>query len=284
MRALVIGASGMLGSTMVRVLAEGKGWEVHGTLRSASAKHYFPSSIAVNLHDAIDVENQDSLAEIFTRIRPQLVVNCVGNVKQLETPEHPLRAISINALLPHRLANLCSLSDARLIHISTDCVFSGMRGGYKEDDLPDAQDLYGRTKTLGEVDYSHAITLRTSIIGHELQSKRGLVEWFLSQGGSCDGYTKAIFSGLPTVELSTIIRDILAPRPHLHGVYHVAAEAISKYDLLRLVAQTYGKFIDIIPDSKTQVDRSLDGSRFRAATGYIAPGWPELVRVMHAFR
>lgn len=284
MRALVIGASGMLGNTMVRVLAEGKGWEVHGTLRSSSAKHYFSPSIAANLHDGIDVENPDSLAEIFARIHPQLVVNCVGNVKQSETAEHPLCAIPVNALLPHRLANLCALSDARFVHISTDCVFAGTRGGYKEDDLPDAQDLYGRTKHLGEVDSPHAITLRTSIIGHELQSRHGLVEWFLSQGSSCNGYTRAIFSGLPTVELSTVIRDILAPRTHLHGVYHVAAKAIAKYDLLRLVAQTYGKTIDIIPDSTLQLDRSLDGSRFRAATGYIAPDWPELVRVMHAFR
>ena len=179
MRVLVIGASGMLGNAMVRVLSEGQDWEVHGTLRSPLAKRFFSPAIAARLHEGIDVEQQASLVEIFDSVRPQLVVNCVGHVKQVEMAEHPLRAIPINALLPHRLAELCKLAGARLVHISTDCVFSGTRGGYREADLPDAQDLYGRTKLLGEVDYPNAITLRTSIIGHELQSAHGLIEWFL---------------------------------------------------------------------------------------------------------
>ncbi len=284
MRALVFGASGMLGSAMVRILSEGDGWEVHGTLRSASTKRFFAPAIAARLHAGVDVEQQDALVEILARVRPQLVVNCVGHVKQVETAEHPLRAIPINALLPHRLAKLCGLVGARLIHISTDCVFAGTLGLYREEDLPDAQDMYGRTKLLGEVDYPHAVTLRTSIIGHELESAHGLVAWFLSQGSVCKGYTRAIFSGLPTVVLSAIVRDVVAPRAELRGVYHVAAQPISKYDLLRLVAQTYGKIIDILPDSELQVDRSLDSSHFHDATGYVAPNWPELVKTMHKYR
>ncbi|MCG8995477.1 SDR family oxidoreductase [Laribacter hongkongensis] len=284
MKALVIGANGMLGNAMVRVLAENKDWEVHGTLRSPTAKRFFDAGVASRLHEGVDVDQQDALIAIFDKIRPQLVVNCVGHVKQVESAEQPLHAIPINALLPHRLAQLCDLAGARLVHISTDCVFTGTRGGYRECDFPDALDLYGRTKLLGEVDYPHAITLRTSIIGHELESRHGLIEWFLSQEGSCKGYTKAIFSGLPTAVLASVIRDVVAPRPDLHGVYHLAAQPIAKYDLLRLVAQVYGKTIDIVPDDTLQLDRSLDGSRFRKVTGYVAPEWPELARTMHAYR
>ena len=284
MKALVIGANGMLGNAMVRVLAENKDWEVHGTLRSPTAKRFFDVRVASRLHEGVDVDQQDGLIAIFDKIRPHLVVNCVGHVKQLESAEQPLHAIPINSLLPHRLAQLCDLAGARLVHISTDCVFAGNRGSYRECDFPDALDLYGRTKVLGEVDYPHAITLRTSIIGHELESRHGLIEWFLSQEGSCKGYKKAIFSGLPTAVLATVIRDVVATRPDLHGVYHLAAQPIAKYDLLRLVAQVYGKTINIVPDDKLQVDRSLDGSRFREATGYVAPEWPELVRTMHAYR
>ena len=284
MKALVIGASGMLGNAMVRVLAEAKEWEVHGTLRSPSAKRFFAPQIAAKLHDGIDVDHEDALVEIFDKVRPQLVLNCVGHVKQVETADQPLHAIPINAMLPHRLARLCGLTQSRLVHISTDCVFTGRRGAYRESDFPDALDLYGRTKLLGEVDYPYALTLRTSIIGHELQSSHGLIEWFLAQHGSCKGYTRAIFSGLPTVVLATVIRDVVAQRPDLHGVYHLAAKPITKYDLLRLVAQVYGKQIDIIPDDHVQIDRSLDGSRFRAATGYVAPEWSEMVKTMHTYR
>ncbi|MFM8331419.1 MAG: dTDP-4-dehydrorhamnose reductase family protein, partial [Candidatus Methylumidiphilus sp.] len=188
-----------------------------------------------------------------------------------------------NSLLPHRLATLCSIAGARLIHISTDCVFSGDRGGYTEDDPSDARDVYGKTKFLGEVTDSHTITLRTSIIGHELQTTHGLVEWFLSQERQCKGYTKAIFSGLPTVVLARIISDIVISRPDLSGVYHLAARPISKYELLNLIAAVYGKEIEIIPDDQFVVDRSLSAERFRVATGYVAPDWANLVKLMHKY-
>jgi dTDP-4-dehydrorhamnose reductase len=154
---------------------------------------------------------------------------------------------------------------------------------YSESDPPDAQDLYGRSKLLGEVDYPHAVTLRTSIVGHELGGAHGLVGWFLAQSESVRGYTKAVFSGLPTVELAAVIRDRVLSRPSLHGLYHVAAAPIAKYELLRLVATQYGKAIEVVPDERVAIDRSLDGSRFREATGYEAPPWPELVRRMHEF-
>jgi len=284
MKILVLGASGMLGNAMVRVLSESADNEVYGTVRSASAKQHFDETIARRLIAGVDVEHHDSLMQAFIRVRPDVVINCVGLVKQLADAEDPLQAIPINALLPHRLARLCELSGARLVHMSTDCVFAGDKGGYRESDQSDAIDLYGRSKYLGEVSYPHTITLRTSIIGHELQSAHGLVNWFLSQKTSCNGYTRAIFSGLPTVALAQIVRDVVIPRADLSGVYHVAAQAISKYDLLKLVADIYGKTIEITPSDKLVIDRSLNADRFCEATGYVAPEWSELIKLMHAYK
>lgn len=284
MRILVLGASGMLGNAMTRVLSEKADWQVHGTIRSESSKRLFNEGIAGRLISGIDVERHDSLMQAFIRTRPDVVINCVGLIKQLADAEDPLQAIPINALLPHRLARLCELSGARLVHMSTDCVFAGDKGGYRESDPSDARDLYGRSKFLGEVAYPHAVTLRTSIIGHELQSAHGLVGWFLSQQERCNGYTRAIFSGLPTIVLAQVIRDVVIPRADLSGVYHVAAQPISKYELLKLIADVYGKVIDIIPDDHMVIDRSLNAERFSDATGYAVPGWPELIKLMHAYK
>jgi len=283
MKILILGASGMLGNAMIRVLSEKKDWQVYGTVRSESARRFFVADIAERLLSGVDVEQHDSLIKTFIRVSPDVVINCVGLVKQLADADDPLQAIPINALLPHRLARLCELSGARLVHISTDCVFAGSKGDYIESDPSDAVDLYGRSKFLGEVDYPHAITLRTSIIGHELQGAHGLINWFLSQQGRCKGFTRAIFSGLPTVAMAEIIRELVIPRADLSGVYHVAAHPISKYHLLELVADVYGKSIEISPDDRLIIDRSLNSDRFRLATGYVAPEWPELVRRMQSF-
>lgn len=173
------------------------------------------------------------------------------------------------------------MTGARLIHFSTDCVFSGKQGQYKEDDFADAYDLYGRTKYLGEVDYENAITLRTSIIGHELESKRSLVDWFLNQSSEVKGFRKAIFSGLPTIEIARIVREYVIPNPKLRGLYHLSVDPISKYDLLRMVGTIYGKDIAIIPDDELIIDRSLNSDRFRSATGFKPKPWLELVEAMH---
>lgn len=284
MKILVLGATGMLGHAVMRVLSENPELEVSGTVRAESSKRFFPANIADRLVTGVDVENQDSLTEALAESRPDVVVNCIGLVKQLAQAYDPLRALPINALLPHRLAKLCSLGNARLIQISTDCVFSGKVGNYLESDFPDAADLYGRSKLLGEVEYENSITLRTSIIGHELQSPHSLIDWFLAQDGTCKGYTAAIFSGLPTVVLAKIIRDVVIPRPELFGLYHVSADPISKFDLLQLVAKQYGKNIKIVPEDSLKIDRSLDSARFKAATGYKPPQWEELVNSMFVYK
>ncbi|MGB8288253.1 dTDP-4-dehydrorhamnose reductase family protein [Rhizobium ruizarguesonis] len=284
MKIVVLGVSGMLGNAMFRKLSETQSLAVYGTSRATSAKSYFRSELSDRIVSGIDVENQDSLARILEEIRPDAVINCVGLIKQLSDANDPLAALPINAMMPHRLARLCRLVGARLVHISTDCVFSGSHGNYRESDFPDAKDLYGRSKFLGEVDYPNAITLRTSIIGHELGSAHSLIGWFLAQSGSVKGYSRAIFSGLPTVEIAKLVRDVVLPRSDLSGLYHVAATPISKLDLLRLVANTYGKTIEIVPDEGLVIDRSLNADRFREATGYVAPSWPNLIDSMHAFQ
>lgn len=282
MKILVLGASGMLGNAMLRVLSESDDCVVYGTLRSSNAALRAKAPRARLIH-GVHVDQSDSLLAAFAQSRPDVVINCVGLVKQLPNAEDPLDAIPINSLLPHRLARMCELAQARLIHVSTDCVFSGKHGNYAETDLADAQDVYGRSKLLGEVDYPHAITLRTSIIGHELRNAHGLVDWFLSQTKVVMGYAGAVFSGLPTCELATVVRDFVIPNAALRGLYHVAADPISKLDLLQLVNREYGKGLQIEPDDKVKIYRSLNATRFKEATGYVAPAWPELVARMRAF-
>lgn len=284
MKVLIFGASGMIGSTIIRIMAENKDWSVFGTVRSSSIKNYFGKEIANNLLTNVDVTNFDSLINVFESIRPDVVINCAGLTKHIHGAEIPINAIPINALMPHRLADLCKLIGGRLIHISTDCVYSGSKGNYLETEHGDSMDIYGQSKLLGEVDYPYAVTIRTSTIGHELQSKHGLLEWFLSQEESCKGYDRALFSGLPTIVLAQIIRDIVIPDKSLQGLYHVSGHTISKYDLLKLIADIYGKSIAIIKDEKFIIDRSLNSDRFQAATGYTPLDWPELIQLMHSYQ
>ena len=213
---------------------------------------------------------------MFADFRPEAVVNAVGIIKQRRDADEAILSIEVNALLPHRLALLCRRAGARLIQLSTDCVFSGERGRYREDDLSDARDLYGLSKRLGEVTGPGCLTLRTSIIGPELSRKTGLLEWFLAQRGTVNGYTRAIFSGFTTLEMARILERLLESPPALEGLYHVASRPISKFDLLVAIRDALGLKTGIAPYSDFRCDRSLDGSRFAAASGYVAPTWPQM--------
>jgi dTDP-4-dehydrorhamnose reductase len=186
-------------------------------------------------------------------------------------------------MLPHRISMICRVAKIRMIHISTDCVFSGKKGNYTEEDQSDAEDIYGRTKFLGEVSYPHCVTLRTSIIGRELKNKLGLIEWFLAQKGQINGYTKAIYSGFTTDEISRIIQNYVIPNPKLSGVYHVSSNPISKYDLLQLTKTAFHRTdIDILPEEQFFSDRSLNSTRFRSFTGYVPPTWEEMINELAA--
>src|SRR5450830_385275 len=282
MRILVFGAGGMIGSAMFKELDEHPQWQVWGTLRSGNGKNFFSERQAERLLNVSDVEKNDQLVRVFAQVQPHVVINCIGITKHHKEAEDPLLAIPLNALLPHRMSDLCKVAGARLIHVSTDCVFAGTRGNYIEDDAPDAIDVYGKSKYLGEVtSVAHAITLRTSTIGHELNSAYGLLEWFLAQKSSCKGFNRAVFSGLPNTVFAKVVREYVIPRPELHGLYHVGAEPIGKYELLQLIASQYGKQIDIIREDDFVIDRSLNSERFTQATGYRAAPWVNLIRAMH---
>ena len=209
---LVLGASGMLGNAVLRYFSESPGYAVVGAVRSAKSLDRLPQALRSRIICGLDAGNIDSLSELIARVKRDVVVNCVGLVKQLAESGDPLAAIPINSLLPHRLVQLCNMTEARLIHVSTDCVFAGTRGLHREDDVADASDMYGRSKLLGEVDDQRAVTLRTSIIGPELDGAHGLLGWALSQRGRVKGFTRAIFSGLPTFELARVMRDFVLPR------------------------------------------------------------------------
>lgn len=285
MNILILGASGMLGSAVFKYFSGHSDHRVFGTLRGRAGLSYFAPESADFLLTGVDVLDHDSLTSAFAKTQPDVVVNCVGLIKQLADAKDPLTALPLNSMLPHRLSALCAVAGARLIHVSTDCVYLGDKGNYRESDVSDCHDLYGKSKYIGEVcDQPHVITLRTSIIGHELNSRTSLIDWFLSQEGSVKGFTKAIFSGLPTVELARVMLDFVIPQAQLSGLYHVSVAAIDKYDLLKQVAAVYAKHITVVPDDSLVIDRSLDSSRFRDASGYNPPSWDQLIRLMHAHR
>ncbi len=280
---LILGATGMLGHVLMRHLSSLPGYEVHGTARSpAIVAKFFPSDLADHFrHDTVDAINIDSVIRALAAVEPDIVINCIGLIKQLPIAHDPLSAITINAQLPHRISLISKTAGARMIHISTDCVFNGQKGHYTENDPSNAEDLYGRTKYLGEVSYPHCITLRTSIIGHELEKGYGLVDWFLAQHGTVRGFTKAIYSGFPTIELARILSDYILPNEKLSGVYHVSSNPISKFDLLKIIAERYKKQITLEAYDNFVLDRSLNGTRFCETTGYTPPQWPELIDLMY---
>lgn len=278
---LILGAAGMLGSALFRAFSNDPCFRTYGTIRNADAVAYFPPDTRDALIPNINVDGENDLLSAFSIAQPDIVINCVGIIKQRPSANDHLESLAINAALPHRLARYCEMIGARLIHFSTDCVFSGRSGHYREYDFADANDLYGRTKYLGEVDYGRAITLRTSIIGHELKGNTSLLNWFLSQKGEVKGYQRAIFSGLTTVEVARVTKELVIPNTALKGLYHLSVEAINKNDLLRLVAEEYHKDIRIIPDEEIVIDRSLNSDRFRKAAGFTPKPWRQLIREMY---
>lgn len=279
-RVLVLGATGMLGHKLIQQLS-GR-FQVKGTVRSHEGELLLgllgiPGSMVLRAC----AEDMRSVAAAMDDARPDAVINCIGVVKQRTEAKDPETSIGINALFPHRLAKLCRGRGVRLIHLSTDCVFSGHGGGYRETDPADATDLYGRSKLLGEVDGEGCLTIRTSIIGRELVASRGLVEWFLSQRGrTIQGYRRAIYSGFPTRTLADILVWLLNEHPDLSGIWHVASSAISKYDLLELAKRAMDLDVRIEPDDSFVCDRSLDARAFRDATGFTPPAWPEMIAAM----
>jgi dTDP-4-dehydrorhamnose reductase len=282
-RILIFGVSGMLGHTLFKSMSRNPNFDVFGSTRNkAGLLSYFSADEFRRIRDQVDADNFDSLMRAFASIQPDIIINCIGLIKQLRISSDPLTTITVNAQLPHRISLAARTAGARMIHISTDCIFSGSKGNYTEADVSDATDLYGRTKYLGELEYPHCVTLRTSIIGHELRTDLSLIDWFLNQTGTVKGFTKAIYTGFPTVEMERIITNHVIPNENLSGMYHVSSAPISKFDLLSLVKSVYKKQIDIERFDGFAIDRSLDSSKFQLATGYKPPGWDSMVEDMFA--
>lgn len=278
MRILILGGDGMLGHQLLQ------SWqlrhEVRVTLRSdIHAYKAFGLFHERNSFFGVDVLQFENLSKIFKSFKPEAVINAVGIVKQRAESRDAIASIEINALFPHKLALLCADSGTRLIHLSTDCVFSGRKGRYTEDDETDALDLYGRSKLLGEVVEPHCLTVRTSIIGLELSRKKSLVEWFLAQRGQVIGYTKAIYTGFTTAEMARIIEMLLSKQPSMHGVWHVASHSIDKYSLLnKLQSYISDGSRQLVPENEFICDRSLVGQRFEEASGYAPPLWDDMLQ------
>ena len=278
MRTLVLGATGMLGHKVLQVFASR--FETWGTTRSPSRNlgNWHPLD-GDRIIPRVDALQFDSVAGAIAQVKPHAVINCIGLIKHQKPASNPILALKVNSLFPHRLSVLCQATGARLVNIATDCAFSGRKGMYRETDIPDPVDLYGRTKLLGEVTGAGCLTLRTSIIGREINTRHGLVEWFLSNsGGTVRGFYRAIFSGFPTQVLARVIADVLEKHPALEGLYHVSAEPINKYDLLVLLNEALDQRTDIQRDDEFVCDRSLDSTRFREVTGFQPASWPEMVQ------
>ena len=276
MRILILGGNGMLGHQLFKNLKKNN--KVCVTLRQK-----LPTYEKYNLFNkentfyGVDVSNYDKLNKIISEFSPEAVINAVGVIKQRPSSNDREASIEFNALFPHKLAKMCSLSGSRLVHMSTDCVFSGKKGNYKEDDSSDAEDVYGKTKYLGELSASHCITFRTSIIGRELAGKKSLFEWFLAQSGKITGYRKAIFSGFTTIEFSRIVGKVLKEYPEKSGIYHVSSAPISKYELLLLFRKYTNKDIEIGADDNFICDRSLNSTLFRSEFKYSSPEWEIMI-------
>jgi dTDP-4-dehydrorhamnose reductase len=276
MKVLVLGGDGMLGHELFLQL-RGR-HETRVTLRQALVAYSGHGLFdAGNSFAGIDVRRASSVESVLGQFKPDAVVNAVGIVKQRPESEDALASIEVNALMPHRLALACRGAGVRLIHLSTDCVFSGERGCYREEDRPDPVDLYGRSKLLGEVTGEGALTLRTSMIGLGLHRKASLVDWFLAQSGRVQGYRNAIFSGLTTRELARVIGELLEKHPQASGLYHLSSAPISKLELLAKLRERLALKLELVPVDEPRMDRSLDSARFRRAFGYVAPSWDEML-------
>jgi dTDP-4-dehydrorhamnose reductase len=278
-RVLVLGAAGMLGHKLLEHLAPV--FDVVGTVRGDIGVR--PKALdGHQLRGDVSAADLLSVSRVLDEVSPDVVVNCIGIIKQLEEAKNAVPVVAINALFPHQVADLCGTRGMRLIHFSTDCVFSGKHGPSTEEDTPDAYDLYGRSKLLGEVDRPGALTIRTSIIGRELGRQKGLLEWMISQRGRrIKGFANALYTGFPTGALADLVIRVIRDFPDLSGVWHVSSEAISKYELLGIVNRVYRLGVEIDRDEDFHCDRRLDSGRFRAATGFAPESWERMIADMH---
>jgi len=286
LKLLILGASGLLGNTLIKYFLKKSDFQTFGTIRYNSQVEFFNKKYHKNFTILKDILNFAELENIVGNIRPNVVINCIGLNNKIKKNDFFTieKYILINSLYPHKLQSICSRFGIRLIQLSSDCVFSGIKGNYSEKDLPDPLDIYGKSKLMGELESDNCLTIRKSAIGHELITKDGLLDWFLSRNDKVEGYKKAIFSGLTVLELARIIDIFILPRKELKGILHIAGFPISKYDLLNMISSEYKKSIELIPNDSFKINRSLDSTYFTRITGYQIQPWPLLIKSMHEFK
>jgi dTDP-4-dehydrorhamnose reductase len=282
MKILILGGDGMLGHQLLNSFKEK--FEVKVTLRK-NINEYTQYEIFThdNCFDHVDVRDFEKLASVIETFKPNVLINAVGIVKQRKDSKEIIPSLEINALLPHKLSLECGKYNTKVIHISTDCVFSGKTGMYDEESLADADDIYGRTKFLGELSLNNCLTLRTSIIGRELSRHNSLLDWFLAQNEPIKGFKNAIFSGFTTIELARIIEMMILKYPEASGIYNVSSEPINKYDLLKMISELLNHKIEIVPDESFFCNRSLSSNLFRKSFNYTPPSWLSMLSELKKF-
>lgn len=277
MRVLILGVSGLIGHKLLQELSSS--FEVFGTLHKFKNQYgYNPLFTEPNIVENIDVSEFEVLKGVMYAINPDVILNCVGITKRKEEINYPVEVLTINSIFPHQLANWASINKKRIIHFSTDCVFNGKIGNYKENSLTTSEDIYGRTKALGEINYNHTLTIRSSFIGQELFGKTELLEWFLAQKGKqIKGFTKTFYSGVSTIFMAQIVKKVIRNFPNLSGLYQLASEKpISKYDLLCLANEAFNANVEIIPDDGHLHNPTLDGSRLKQEINLVVPSWKDM--------
>lgn len=270
----------MLGHKLVQVWQ--KKYDVWTTIRgNFGSREKYDIFDKTKTFENLNIENIEALESVVEIVKPDVILNAVGIIKQVRLAKDVVKTLTVNSIFPHRLAELAEKYDARFITLGTDCVFNGAKGNYTEEDIPDAPDLYGKSKHLGEVVQGNCLTLRTSIIGRELQTTNSLVEWFLSnRGKKVNGFVNAVYSGFPTICLADILSDLIINHKNLKGLYHVSSEPIDKFALLQLLKEAYKIDIEIEPFEDFRIDRSLDSTKFREATGFYPLDWKEMILAM----
>ena len=278
MKIYIVGISGMLGNKLFHEFMCSKKFKVRGSTRNLpNLFENFSQNIDLNC----DVNNLELLNRNIKKFKPNIIINCIGIIKQkIQRINNEKNTFFINSVFPHELHKISKTVKARLIHFSTDCVFDGKAGNYSEKHEPNALDLYGLSKTIGEINSKNVLTLRTSIIGRELNNKNGLFEWFMSQEKKCQGFSNCYFSGFPTNEIYKILLQIINKKS-LSGIYHLSSHKISKYDLLKLISKVYKKKIKIYKNTKIKIDRSLNSARLKSLLNYKSPSWEKLIVEMY---
>jgi len=282
MKIFIIGANGMIGSGIFKYLSKLKALKCYALIRSSNYLNYLPDIYQDKTIVCGDLQDFNKIKEVVVKEKPDMIINCCGITKHVPDSSNFIKVVKLNSLLPHLLSNICSQLNIRFVQVSTDCVFSGLKGNYTEQDIPDPIDFYGQSKHLGEVDYHSHLTIRTSTIGHEINSQNGLLEWFLNQK-SCEGFEKAIFSGITTLELAKIINEIILTNDSIKGMYHISSVPIDKYSLLRLISNVYKHDAQITKNREYIIDRSLNSDKFYRSYNYKPPSWEEMVSFMHSY-